>query len=409
MENQTLKLGIVERADELQPVPNARLVVYRRRRGSGGLFHHVTVEPDQPYRRSLTERLYDLVAWRVRADRFESKFSQRFEHVGMIHDLTLHFRLALTVPDPRRVVDLLTTDPLSRLQRETESLVGGQVRRFDLEDIRRHPTKMGQRALDLETGDIDGRPTSVRGRLVSAAGELGFQVHDVGIDCTLSERFLEPVVKRDEVERELSVLKSKKRVDDFEEDLEASKAIREEELEHTLAAIRRRGKAADALLARLDEAVGAIAGNISDPSDLRRLIEDMGNVVKQVREVVGSPARGSVAYLPGSSTALLTAGLDGVTHEESGLLSPVADLLGEAVRQIGSLPLEDGEKRWWMALVLSTVATALDESVEHGDAFAALEGGFVDLDTTSLSEAQWSFLDKLRDRHRLRQALEVEA
>lgn len=326
MSNLTREAGVVRELDPLQsliPPTGTRLAVFRRTR-QGERFLGV-LAPEEAYRPSLFEKRSSLRILAVSTDpNLRHDFVRSYLHREQKHNFDLHFHMEYRVEDPSTLVEALSRDPLSRIEEEVASLLGGSVQNTEWAEIKRAPHTIGRRALLTEVASADGLLQTPLVRLRGLSADYGVELRDVQVTCRLGERGVDVDIFIEDQEIKRRKLQEELATEEVRRQGELSIQKMEKEFELEIAAVDRSRHRADQMLVHLNRALERVADSVDSAPALRQAIVELAKLQSELQELTSTAA--AVPALPGSEIRALPAAVSYLNGESELMTSVMAHI-----------------------------------------------------------------------------------
>ncbi len=226
MSNLTISENLV-REVPLAPLPAHALVVYKV--VNGGRTFQGELSPEQQFQEEKT-------SWwkRFRSDppsylayavnlneHLRLQFSRRVLLQNQVDGFDLIFKLKYHVSSPRRVVERLSEDPLSKLQNEIIDLITDVVSNEEWDAIRDRFNLVADNALAHTLHEISNQATY-----------WGFAVDSVKLERQLPEGIVEPIFTKREKDLEIEKRRIEAEAEKRQADIDHQKTLHQVTLEH---------------------------------------------------------------------------------------------------------------------------------------------------------------------------------
>lgn len=332
------------------------------------------------------------------------KFTASIDHMSPGHAFSMECTFLFGVQNPRIVVERLEDDPVRRVEDELTLRLTLPARTIPWNELERDVLSTAGASLSrtLLSGPVEGAAVgsetgdTLLRYLRSFSEAYGLRLGEVSIVWRLSAREVEPATSDIDVDREISLIASRKRKKLAE--FIADKELELERLRHETVTrgIRLTQQYKDSLYTHADEALGVVARGIDT-------IEKLGRAIETGQRMMGRPDPG-----PGQITngALVDGVLTALPAAAS--TSGLGTTLAETVLLVDGFDLGPGKKREIVSALLHVIAESYRDNLEDDsllkeylDRVAALLRPL----TNTLTSEQFSALRRVSDPVLLRERL----
>lgn len=188
MPNLTMDRGLVKPALGANPLPDHDLVIFRRE--GGGLRFHSLLGPSD--RLSLFDKISlgsNLAVYAVSRDqnlRHKLKI-EGLKSADLVGPFSLDLTLALRAQDPQVLVEKLESDPVLRLEREVQEILGRAASRMDWTEVQAPACDFEDQLLSSTVLDDAGRRVPGLTFLQHFAEELGLEIKGIQVARRFSD------------------------------------------------------------------------------------------------------------------------------------------------------------------------------------------------------------------------------
>ena len=341
MPNLTTEQLFVKPALDANPHPGHDLVVFRRV-GKGQRFHSC-LGPDD--RLGLMDKLAlgsNLVAYAVSRDQnLRHKVSiaglKSADHVG---PFGLDLTLALCIIQPQLLVEKLESDPLGRLEREVQEVLGRVASRMEWSEIESTAYDFEDQLLSTTVLDDSGARVPSLAFLQRFAVELGFQLRGIQVSRQFSEEVGEGnrVARREKEQRR--IFEEEKKTALLNQQLESRLKEYEAWQANALGNIQRLGAISQSATSSLAKVLAQISDKVDSAQALRSVMNELNAMRNEIAVLAtvgdgGSGSNSEMRSMAGASPAALLA---------SSPFDPVSGLVSRIFGCLNGIPWQPGER-----------------------------------------------------------------